>query len=254
MVTEQNNQQNKSYLLKRKRPHDQRNRLIIRILLSCLLVGLIIFSITKFATGLLSPSAEHGNTPREISKKIVLDPGHGGEDSPGCEYGGILERELTLELSFLIRDELVKRGYTVVMTRETDKTVTLKQRTKKANRSNADLLISIHLNAFEEPDVSGIETWYNPETNSFNYALAQCIQQATTAVTKGKDRGIYPNTSFVLIREVQIPSCLIEVGYLSNAEERAKLSTEAYREKIAQGIAEGVEQYYESITVDNDSK
>ncbi|MEL7566008.1 MAG: N-acetylmuramoyl-L-alanine amidase [Dehalobacterium sp.] len=253
MVTEQNGQQEIICLDKQKRRKRRRHRLIIRLFLGCLLLGVICFSIAKIAAGLLLTSDngdatldQHVSVPNEMPKGyIVLDPGHGGEGSPGCVYGGILERDVTLEISLLIRDALVQRGYTVMMTREKDETVTLEQRTEMANKSDADLFISIHLNAHEDDGVSGIETWFNPNTNTRSSALAGDVQQSIIASTKGKDRGTYSDASLILTREVLIPSCLVEAGYLSNDEEREKMTTEAYREKIAQGITDGVEQYFE---------
>jgi len=132
-----------------------------------------------------------------------------------------------------------------MMTREKDETVTLKQRTEMTNKSGADLFISIHLNAHENAGVYGIETWFNPNTNTRNSTLAEYVQQSIGASTKGKDRGTYSDTSLILTREVLIPSSLVEVGYLSNDEDRDKVTTEAYREKIAQEITDGVEQYFE---------
>lgn len=136
------------------------------------------------APGAASPSEEppvfipQEENPDEISKGyILLDPGHGSEGSPGSVYGGILERDVTLDLSLLIRDELAKRGYTVEMTREVDITVPIEERTEMANKSGADLLLSIHLNAHEDTGVFGIETWFNPKTNPKSSTLAQYVSR-----------------------------------------------------------------------------
>ncbi|MGI6451287.1 MAG: N-acetylmuramoyl-L-alanine amidase family protein [Desulfitobacteriia bacterium] len=237
-------------LVKQQRLKRKRRWFILRLSLYCILVGFAFFSIAKFASGVFFTSDNGHAVPETVPTSkgyIVLDPGHGGEESPGCEYGGILERDVTLEMSLLIRDELVMRGYTVMMTREQDEHVTLAQRTEMANNSGADLLLSIHLNAFEDFSVSGIETWFNPNTNPRSSTLAEYVQQSFVASVKGKDRGTYSDTSLFLTREVLIPSCLVEVGYLSNAEEREKMTTAAYREKIAQGIADGIEQYFQKF-------
>jgi N-acetylmuramoyl-L-alanine amidase len=197
MMTEQNEQQEMICLVKQKRRKRRRSWLIIRLCLGCLLVGAVWFSIAKIAAGLLftydngdAALDQHVSVPTEeiptkMSKGyIVLDPGHGGEGSPGCVYGCILERDVTLEISLLIRDDLVRRGYTVMMTREKDETVTLEQRTEMANKSGADLFISIHLNSHENASVSGIETWFSPDTNTRSSALAEYVQQSIVASTK----------------------------------------------------------------------
>ncbi|MGI6344635.1 MAG: N-acetylmuramoyl-L-alanine amidase family protein [Bacillota bacterium] len=174
---------------------------------------------------------------------IVLDPGHGGAGSPGCVYAGIVERDVALELSLLLRDELAQRGYRVIMTRDTDQAVSLEERAALANKGGADLFISIHLNAHDVASVNGIETWFNPHTNSESSALAEHVQRSLVAATGAKDRGTYPSTSLYLTREVRLPACLVEAGYLSNEAEREKLNSEAYRQQVARGIADGVDAY-----------
>src|SRR5690554_688505 len=264
MFIKQSSQLKRSYLAKQKRLINKKRRFVISLCLCCLLLGGYSFPLETTASGELfttddrnipseakSPSEEtpaftrKEGKPNERSKGyILLDPGHGGEDSPGSVYGGILEQDVTLDLSLFTRDQLAERGYTVEMTREEDKTVPIEKRTEMANKSGADLLLSIHLNAHEDSDVFGIETWFNSKTNTKSSALAQYVQQAVTTSTKGKDRGVYPDTSLILTREALIPSCIVEVGYLSNVQEREKMLTEAYSKKIAQGIADGVEQYF----------
>ncbi len=264
MVTEQSRQQDMIYTVKQLHKRRKRRRLITRLCIWCLLAVVVCFFIVKVAAGLLSIfdrgkaaletvfSSGTSAHPNGMSKGyIVLDPGHGGEDSPGCIYGGLMERDVTLELSLLIRDDLVQQGYTVLTTRESDESVSLEQRAEIANESGADLFLSIHLNAYEDGSVSGIETWFNPDTNTRSSALAEYIQQSIVASVEGKDRRTYSDTSLIVTREVLIPSCLAEVGYLSNDEEREKMSTKTYREKLAQGIVDGITQYFEGFPLDD---
>lgn len=262
METEQNITKEQILLAKQKKQKIRRYRLFIRLFTCCLIIGVVCFPIAKVVMGLINadinkifPSEtqdifapNQDQTNETFKGYIALDPGHGGEDSPGCVYEEVLERDVALELSLLIRDELVQEGYKVLMTREKDEQVTLDERTQIANDSDADLFISIHLNAFEDALVSGIETWFNPDTNTRSSSLAEYIQKSITKSTKGKDRGTLSNTSLIVIREVLMPSCLIEVGFLSNDEERRKLSTQEYREKVAEGIIEGIEQYFKKTS------
>ncbi len=238
----------------------------LRIVLYIIILGVFGWAFIKLATGLIYTYV-YGNTeqdhnipvteqetesvdsqadkPDKGSKGyIVIDPGHGGEDSPGCIYGGLMERDLTLEVAFQLQKDLLEAGYTVLMTRKEDKSVELSERTKIANESSADLFISIHLNAHDNTSVSGIETWYNPDVNPNSSILAQEVQQSISAITKAKDRGIYSNKTLVVIRDTLIPSCLVEVGYLSNQSEREKICTEAYRKQLSQGIIDGIDQYF----------
>ncbi len=263
MVTKQNRQRKKVYLVKRRRKLNRRG-LIILSCLCLILVTVLCFLLVKAVSGLLFPSDEREagletlppsedeqvivpteDKANDISKGyIILDPGHGGDDSPGCVYGDIIERDVTLELSFLLRDELVRRNYTVLMTREEDKEILLRQRAKMANESGADLFISIHLNSHDDTSVHGIETWFNPHTNARSSELAEYVQQSVASSAQARDRGTYSDTSLIITREVLIPSCLVEAGYLSNDEERQKITTEAYQKKLATGIADGVDQYF----------
>jgi len=235
---------------------------MIRFVIYTILAGIFCFSFIKLAKVMLftfqyqktnsnteSSSGDKQNVDKVSSKGgskgyIVLDPGHGGKESPGCTHDDIMEREITLELAFQLKEVLTQNGYTVLMTREEDKTVELEDRAKIANESGADLFISLHINAHDDTSVSGIETWFNPNTNERSSVLAEAVQKSITNITNAKDRGTYSNSTLIVIRDTLIPSCLVEVGYLSNDKDRENMTTAAYREKLSQGILDGVDQYF----------
>uniref|UniRef100_UPI004057980E N-acetylmuramoyl-L-alanine amidase n=1 Tax=Acetatifactor sp. TaxID=1872090 RepID=UPI004057980E len=181
---------------------------------------------------------------------IMVDPGHGGVDN-GCSRSGVEESQINLEIGMALRDTLVEMGYEVLMTRETDVAVTLEERVKLANDAGADLYISIHQNACEKSNVSGIETWYNSSTNygTESKRLAQLIHNDVILFTDEIDRGIVDNSTLYVIREANMPSCLIETGFLSNAEERSNLTNKEYQNKIVNGIASGVDLYFHPKTM-----
>lgn len=180
-------------------------------------------------------------------KCIVIDPGHGGEEYPGCVYDGILERDLNLLIAFRVRDFLEEIGYRVVLTREDNTPISPEDRAAIAENIKADALISIHQNALEDDIVTdGIETWYNEQTNESNMLLAEYIQNETANIAKAKNRGLWLSEKLVILRDVSMPSCLIETGFLSSNTERVLLTSPDYQDNIAQGIVNGIEKFFEN--------
>lgn len=182
---------------------------------------------------------------------IVIDPGHGGEDT-GCEREGVDEKTINLQISILLQDKLLERGYDVLMTREEDVEITLEERVNKANSANGDLYISIHQNACEpeEGKVSGMETWYNSTAGGAeSKRLAGVLHNQLITYTEKNDRGIKEDETLYVIREADMPSCLIETGFLSDAGDRASLTDPGFQERIADAIAEGIHLYFNPKTM-----
>lgn len=178
---------------------------------------------------------------------VAIDMGHGGEDE-GCSYDGIDEKDINLKLGYQLKEKLEAIGFQVILLRDNDETLELNSRVERVKASKADIMISIHQNACEDTGVSGIETWYYPDGEE-NERLARLVQQYTVLYTKGKDRGIMESGELVVIRESGIPSCLIETGFLTNASERVNLTDSVYCNKIAQGLADAVELYFNPKTM-----
>lgn len=190
---------------------------------------------------------------------VMLDPGHGGEDT-GCERAAIWEKDVNLQIAMRLKTKLEDMGYVVLMTREEDVALTLDERIALANDSEADIYVSIHQNAFEQSNVSGMETWYcgmTEETTSDrslsltenSKRLAQLLHQDMVLYTKGQDRGIREEDELKVLRETSMPSCLVETGFLSNAEERMQLTDAAYQDRIVEGLASGIELYFHPKTM-----
>lgn len=197
-----------------------------------------------------------------VNKVIYLDAGHGGSD-PGAMYYGLSEKNLNLDMQNRLKAKLEKQGYKVVMTSAGDTATSLIGRSQKANASNADIFISIHYNAAPNASIQGIETYYyqdykeypstinkayhtNAKRLSLSNALATAIQNNVVASSKGINRGVKRNT-FSVLRETTAPSVLLELGYLSNRSESNKIKSEAYREKLANGIVNGINAYYKKL-------
>ncbi len=183
------------------------------------------------------------------TRTVYLDPGHGGED-PGAvftdEDGKIWkESDINLGVALKVRDILKENNVKVLMSRDTDKTVELVDRPNDANNRQATLFVSVHTNSFFTDTAYGIETWGTLQYSA-TYAgvtdkdLAENIQKAVIKETGGFNRGVKDSTTLAVLRHSIMPSVLIEVGFISNTEEREKMFDENYREKLAEGIADGI--------------
>jgi N-acetylmuramoyl-L-alanine amidase len=195
--------------------------------------------------------------PRDVSPFIVIiDPGHGGTAS-GTMHNGVIEKELALTVSQMVMHLLDADPFiTAFTTRRSDTYVSLLNRTEFANNIGADLFVSIHANAVANrgvvnPEPNGIETWYTVgelETAANNRSdsrqFAQIIQRNLISVTNANDRGIRNAPDFVVLRETNMPSVLIELGFLTNPEEAARLSDTQYQWILANAIYHGIVEMF----------
>lgn len=180
---------------------------------------------------------------------IFVDAGHGGADE-GCAREGIQEKMINLAIAKLVQSKLEDLGYDVVMAREDDTYIAKEERVQAANESQADLYISIHQNSSEATDVQGIEVWYDgTDTNRDSKRFAQLIWQQALRHTGAEIRELRDDAGFHVTGSTTMPACLIETGFLSNADERSKLVTPEYQEKIAEGIVQGIEYYFHPKTM-----
>lgn len=181
---------------------------------------------------------------------IMVDPGHGGRDS-GTYYGKIYEKNINLEISKVLEEELTKNGAIVYMTRTRDidlssiydsakKRGDLYRRLLKIKETKSDLYISIHINWYQNPSMKGAEVLYN-SINENNEKLAKSIMKefktdlGSTRTVKTTDLYMYRNTT--------TPGVLVECGYLSNSTERTLLQQEDYQKKLAKSITNGIINY-----------
>lgn len=182
---------------------------------------------------------------------IVVDAGHGGEDD-GCVENGIREKEINLEIGLLVKSKLEEKGFRVLMPRSTDEYLAKEERVELANSYQADAYISIHQNTYEGSDksVRGIETWYDGADETRDSGrLARLVHGETIKSTGAVERELQECSELCVVGKSLMPACLIETGFLSNPEESSLLSTREYQEKIAEGIAEGVDLYFNPKTM-----
>ncbi|MEY4386903.1 MAG: hypothetical protein RLY20_2186 [Verrucomicrobiota bacterium] len=201
-------------------------------------------------------------------KTICLDPGHGGKD-PGYIVGNKQEKKYTLLLAQEVRDLLTKQGLKVVMTRKRDTYPELSERAEIANNAKADLLVSLHFNAFiQDKSVNGAETYCltpagasssnaagagsrsgsyaGNANNRANINLAYQLQKSLVNSAGSDDRGV-KRARFEVLREAKMPAVLIETGFMSNTAEGAKIFDTKSRKAFAQAIANGIVAYKKSV-------
>jgi len=170
--------------------------------------------------------------------KIFIDPGHGGTD-PGASGHGLLEKNVTLQISKIIRDMLsAYEGVQVKMSRDTDKTVSLTTRTNMANDWGADFLLSVHINS-DKQTANGYEDYIFPGTNVPETTYQNLIHQEVIKETDFRDRG-KKEANFHMLRESNMPAILTENGFIDNPTDAANLSRFAYLERIAYGHVQGL--------------
>lgn len=168
---------------------------------------------------------------------VAIDAGHGGRDPGAVGIGGIQEKEIVLDISFQVARLLEQQGVQAVMTRTDDSEIDLEPRISLAARVNATLFVSIHANAISmsRPDISGIETYYFDSGKD----LARVIHASILDGTGAADRRVR-QARFYVLRKSSMPSVLLEVGFVTGAEDAARLSDPAYRSQMAASIARGI--------------
>lgn len=179
---------------------------------------------------------------KAVKPLIILDSGHGGRDEGAkIKYPHTEEKRLTLTTAYFTKKYLEQLGYRVVMTRYSDHYVPLSRRVDKANQSHAVLFVSIHYNSCPKPVVQGVEVYYcNQSLPGKN--LAKKVLSRVVLNTKAKSRGVKQG-QFYVIRNTKMPSILVEGGFLTNPQERENIRNRLYMDKIARGIAEGIDQF-----------
>ncbi|MBQ3641309.1 N-acetylmuramoyl-L-alanine amidase [bacterium] len=169
-------------------------------------------------------------------KTIVIDAGHGGNDT-GALRGKILEKDLTLQIALKVRDVLKSKGFTkVIMTRAEDKTLTLAERVEIANSNNADIYVSIHINASVKSEINGIETHYYSDSG---YEVAKVMHKELLEKISAEDRGLF-KSKFYVINHTEAPAVLLELGFISNEQEKNALISDKRQQDSAEAIAQGI--------------
>lgn len=174
-------------------------------------------------------------------KTIVIDAGHGGIDVGASGQNGTFEKDVTLTMAQNIQNELEKRtGANVILTRNDDVEISLANRVKIADEQKADLFVSIHFDAFFTNDVEGITTYYNKKSDEPIAALIH--DHIFKNGLDARDRGVSLGDYYVL-RENSSPAILLELGYISNSTDEARMTSEEFQTKITNSIVDGMIDY-----------
>ena len=197
---------------------------------------------TATPTATLTPTP----TPAPVAKKkVAIDPGHGGEDL-GSTRQGLYEKDANLAIALYLKAELEAAGYEVFMVRDTDREVENETRPVLAMENNADIYVSVHLNSLDgDSDATqGAETWYADKRNDGSDVLAQYVIDELTKVIDTRNRGIKLSNKLIVLKNPDMmPACLVECGFITSETERAKLFNSEYQQKIAKGIANGIQKF-----------
>lgn len=184
---------------------------------------------------------------------IYLDPGHGGFDGGTTnEDKSVIEKDITLEISLLLASYLRNNGYVVKLTREKDTALSntkkedIYKRVDLINKSKATLYISIHANSYPSNTVHGAQVFYN-ENNANNKILSECIMHNIKIIDKTNKREIHSIKDKYLTDNVNIPGCLVEVGFLSNQNDLADLTNKTYISNLCEMIYLGICEYLDYL-------
>ncbi len=235
----------RAILIKEKKRKRRRKRIIRRVILLLVIILVLVLGIYVLA---------HRNAPGLSSLfhnrgTICIDAGHGGDD-PGSEALGRVEKDDTLRLALELKKELSDKGFHVVMTRKDDSTVDRAERGTFANEKKAALMISIHRNKAEDETAQGVEIYAPSDGNLESMLLAAGIMDALTEQgfvqrsihtgTLTDENDDYDENSYS-----EMPSCLVEVGFLSNAEDN--LLFDEHLGDIALAMADSIESTYSDL-------
>ncbi len=199
-------------------------------------------------------------------RRVVIDAGHGGQDSGARNDAyGLLEKKLTLDVARRLRALLEPSGFEVVMTRDSDVYIPLAQRSKMANRAKADLFISLHFNAAGSTSASGFESYAmtpqyqasskyprpsskdakryaGNDQDPWNALITYHLERALVKRLGGPDRGM-KRARWAVLKDLECPGVLTELGFVSHVETAKKLRSPAFRQTLAQSLYEGIVDY-----------
>lgn len=225
----------------------------------CFLFGIGILSYVCWQSG-KTPTLEVFGVDFEPSYIVVVDAGHGNPDGGAVSKSGVVEANLNLQIACLLRDALEDLGYTVIMTRSDENNIAdpdqqtslrsmkvsdIRNRIQIANTSQADMLISIHMNNFESNRYYGWQTFYQKQSEDSRILAVHIQEGISHQIDRENSRVALPIEQIKLLEESQIPSVIVECGFLSNEEDLRLLMTEEYQMQIVNGIIEGMEKTYQ---------
>ncbi len=202
------------------------------------------------------PALKVNTEESDDTKIVVIDAGHGGKDGGAVSVLGDAEKEINLAIGLMLKDKLQKKGVGVIMTRDTDaglyneidsnkKVADMKKRCQIINESGADLMISIHQNNYQSEGVRGAQVFYYSDSPEGEKAAGILQNHLRDNLDKENGRKAKANDNYYILKNVECPAVIAECGFLSNYEEAELLKSEAYQEKVADALCDGICEYLE---------
>ena len=228
---------------------------VMELIMACFLLICFYFLSRQAATVSVWMNYEEAEQKGNV---IVLDPGHGGSDPGMIGIDGLEEKGINLSVSLLLREKLEAKGYTVVLTRESDqglyddsaqnkKAQDMQRRIALIDETAPVLTVSIHQNSYHDPSVKGPQVFYY-ETSGEGKELAADLQESlNTTLEVERPREIKGNTSYYLLKRSKGVLVIAECGFLTNPDEADLLQTEEYQEKVADALTDGIVTYLRKV-------
>ena len=201
----------------------------------------------------------NASTIDNSDKVILIDPGHGGIDGGAKSKTGTIEKDINLQISLKLRDNLEEKGYKVYMTRDNDeglyekgntvkekKREDLNRRVEMKKETECDIFVSIHQNMFPQSKCYGAQVWYASNDNSYN--LATIVQDSIKESVKDNNKRVAKPAAeaYLILRDkYEGASILVECGFLSNPDEEARLKSDEHQNLIVEGISNGIDKYFD---------
>lgn len=215
------------------------------ILALVLLAGCIYGSYT------LSHYVEGAEVKKE-DVQVILDIGHGGSDPGKVGIDNIVEKDINLKIGKKVKMNLEKEKITVMLTRENDewvgtgengntKTGDMKARVKMINEIKPSIVVSIHQNSYQDPAIKGAQVFYYSHSNE-GEQLAKIMQESLREIDTENHRQVKANNTYYLLKRTEVPTIIVECGFLTNPEEASKLAGEEYQTQVAQAIVKGIKE------------
>lgn len=227
---------------------------ILGIVMTCLLV-LSILIVVKESAEYVSVLKENGT--KETRHTIVIDPGHGGNDSGKVAINSALEKDVNLAIALKLKKYLEQEDMEVVMTRQEDKGLyeetdsnkkvhDMKNRLAIMEGAKPALVVSVHQNSYPEESVSGVQVFYYRDSAEGKRAALLMQEQMIATLQPAKEREAKENSTYYILKKTTVPTIIVECGFLSNREEADRLTSEDYQERVAWAIHLGIMRYINS--------
>ncbi len=221
---------------------------------------LLTFMFTIMTFGIINNTSVETSGVPSANKVVVIDAGHGSPDGGAVGINGSVEKDINLAIAKKVQSHLEESGCIVVMTRADDNAVVdnldekirnikradLKNRRDMRDSSSADAFVSIHMNKFPDSSLTGAQVFYAGKTDE-SKGLGEKIQSELITIADPKNHRVAKKAdkSIFILKDSDVPSVIVECGFLSNAKEEALLNDNTYQEKIAWGIYSGIQKYFE---------